>query len=214
MARDDQPGEDGLSRDLEQILRSSWSKLESNVAGKLDIEAGLADVLATKPAPSIKPAPCIKPTPSMPYEDWLVSLLRFAYTKTGNQYDAENLLLEAMEEVFRSQSKRTESMSRAQLGRHVRFIIQDNSAERLKRVNFTGRPKDKTGAPVMDDAEIVPRAIDRAINQTPDYMHHALNLLFHRRMTVDEVAKTLGLNPDAMQEYLAMARNVGLHIEI
>jgi DNA-directed RNA polymerase specialized sigma24 family protein len=207
MARDDQPGEDGLSRDLEQILRSNWSKLESNVAGKLDIEAGLAGVLATKPAPSIKP------TPSMPYEDWFVSLIRFVYTKTGNQYDAENLLLEAMEEVFRSQGKHTESMSRAQLSRHVRFIIQDKSAERPKRVNLTGRLKDKIGAPVMDDAEIVPRAIDRAINQTPDYMHDALNLLFHRRMTVDEVAKTLGLNPDAMQEYLAMARKVGLNIE-
>lgn len=202
MARDDQPGEDGLARDLEQILRSNWSKLESNVAGKLDIEAGLADVLATKPAPSIKP-----------YEDWFVSLLRFAYTKTGNQYDAENLLLEAMEEVLRSQGKHTESMSQAQLGRHVRFIIQDKSAERPKRVNLTGRLKDKIGAPVMDDAEIVPRAIDRAINQTPDYMHHALNLLFHCRMPVDEVAKTLGLNPDAMQKYLAMARKVGLHIE-
>ena len=145
----------------------------------------------------------------MPYEDWFVSLLRFAYTKTGNQYDAENLLLEAMEEVLRSQGKHTESMSRARLGRHVRFIIQDKSAERPKRVNLMGRLKDKIGAPVMDDAEIVPRAI----NQTPDYMHHALNLLFHRRMTVDEVAKTLGLNPDAMQEYLAMARKVGLHIE-
>lgn len=214
MTRDDQLGEDAVPRDLEQALRSSRAELESSVAGKLDIEAGLAAVLRRKVAAA---PPAANPARGMSFEDFMRSrsagLYWFAYVVTGNRDDAEDLVQEAMIEVLRSWGKHAESMGPARMDRYVRVVMLNNHAERSLRQR--GYPhselKGKMGGPAVDDADT--EFVLRAINQMPRHMRDALALLFLTNMTADEVAKRLGLSPDAMRDYLMMARKAGLDVE-
>ena len=214
MARDDQLDEDAVPRDLEQALRSSQAELESSVAGKLDIEAGLAAVLRRKPASAL---PAANPAPSMSFEDFarsrLAALYGPAYAVTGNRDDAEDLVQEVMIEVLRSWDKHAESMRPAQMDRYVRVVMLNKLAKRRRRQRGypIGELKGKMGGPAIDDVDT--EFVLRAINQMPSHMRDALALLFLNNMTADEVAKKLGLGPDAMRDYLMMARKAGLDVE-
>jgi RNA polymerase sigma factor (sigma-70 family) len=153
----------------------------------------------------------------MSFEDFARSrsaaLHGLAYAVTGSRDEAEDLVYEAMIEVWRSWDRHAESMRPAQMDQYVRDVVLNKLAKRRRRQR--GYPADelkgKMGGPAIDHAGT--EFVLRAINQMPGHMRPALRLLFLNDMTADEVAEKLGLGPDAMQDYLKMARKAGLDVE-
>lgn len=212
MTRDDQPGEDALPRDLEQALRSSRAELESSVAGKLDLEAGLAAVLSRKPAPA---PPAANAAPGKSFEDYVQSrleaLYRFAFTLTGNRDDAADLVQEALVKVWRSWGKHAEIMEPVQMDRYVRAAMRNEHARKIRsrqREYLIDKRTSKIGSPAIDDADA--KLMLRVIDQMPSPMRAALTQLLLNGGTVDEVAQILGLRRQAVLDFLMMARKAGL----
>jgi hypothetical protein len=225
MARDDQPDEDALPRDLEQALRGGRAELESGVAGKLDLEARLAAIVGHKPAPV---PPSANPAPAMSFEDFVVSrrgaLYGFAYTLTGNRADAEDLVQVALSTIMESWDKRAGSMEPAVMDRYVRTVMM-RRALTMRRRRPEGPLWGDAGHdrwPAIDDADA--ESILRAIDQMPGDMRAALmRLIANRAMTVGEAERVLRPDPGAMRDYLKLgavrdylklARKARLEVEI
>jgi DNA-directed RNA polymerase specialized sigma24 family protein len=166
-----------------------------------------------------KPArPAANPGPGISLKDfmesrWAENLLDAAHALTGNPDEAVSLVREAVIEVWRSPRMHVESMRIGQVSEHIRTIMFSKFTQRKYRPRRypIDNLKGKSGGPAAGGPDN--EFIRQAIRKTPAHMHDALAMMFFNNMSADEVAKKLGLGPDAMLDYLMTARKAGLDVE-
>lgn len=133
------------------------------------------------------------------------ALLRMAFTLTGNQADAEDLMQAALAKTYLAWAK---IHDRAALDNYVRRAMVNTQISWWRRRKVEEYPTDELPdqavadhANETDQTEVIRRALDRL----PERMRAAVMLRYFEDMTEPEIATTLGVSLGTVKSTVSRA---------